>query len=61
MILDGRSPGLRFFVFLPPSRFPSGILGAKTYRLQLRGQPRLKVPDWVDFSVFPFDPQALSP
>ena len=49
------------FRLAPPSRFPSGFVGAETRRLQLRGQPRLKVPYWVDPSVFPFDPQAFSP
>ena len=61
MALDGRSPGFAGFRFAPPSRFPSGFVGAETRRLQLRGQPRLKVPYGVDPSVFPFDPQAFSP
>lgn len=37
---DGRSPGSRVVVDVPPSRFPSGNV-AHDYRIQLRGQLRL--------------------
>ena len=44
---------------LPPSRFPSGIWqGAR--RIQSRGRLRLKAPNWVSCTAFPYAPPCLA-